>query len=141
MLNSMVHKNSYLINDSIINSIKLVQPDVNYLFGLWTMVRDNELFAYEALHAILYPIYFEQLNAILNNSVQTDIILSKVFIHFWLNRNEISAEFLILDMLAVINEKLTGYLPYHSDANFQKTMCQYVNDKSLPAFGHMSIEY
>jgi len=63
MLNSMVHKNSYLINDSIINSIKLVQPDVNYLFGLWTMVRDNELFAYEALHAILYPIYFEQLNS------------------------------------------------------------------------------
>ena len=137
----MVHKNSYLINDRIINSIKLVHPDVNYLSGLWAMVRDNELFAYEALHAILYPVYFEQLNAILNNSEQTDKILSEVFIHFWLKRNEINAEFFIMDMLAVINEKLIGYLPSYFDGNFQKISCQYMNDKSLSAFGHMSVEY
>ncbi len=141
MPNRMLHKKSYLNNDSIINSIKLTQPDVNYLLRLWTMVRENELFAYEALHAILYPVYFNQLNDILNDNEQTDKILCEVFIHFWLNRNKISAEFLILDMLVVINNKLAAYLPSHTDDGLRVIKYQYISDESLSAFGQTSGRY
>lgn len=118
-----------------------MQPDVNYLFRLWTMVRGNELFAYEALHAVLYPAYFEELNDILNDDKQTDKILSEVFMHFWLNRNSISAEFLILDMLVVIHKKLLALLLSYSDGGFQKIRYQYISDKSLSAFKHTSSGY
>lgn len=78
-------------------SIPPVQPacvyptNEAYLNKLWEKVCLNDLESLEAIHQLLYPLLFNYIYFILNDSTVANSILTEAFINFWYKKNTIDS--------------------------------------------------
>jgi DNA-directed RNA polymerase specialized sigma24 family protein len=87
-----------------------IEPDNKYTEELWGRVCLNDTASLEAIHKILYPVLFKYVCAILRDMDVADEIIAEAFIRCWQQRNEITRQRIVIELVKGVRQAATFYL-------------------------------